>query len=329
MRRLILAAVLAAAAGGLARAQAPAPKFAFPLACEIGKTCEVQHYVDRDPGPGTLDYRCGPHTYDGHDGIDIRVPDMKAQARGVAVLAAAAGKVIATRDGVADEFLRPEARASVEKTGCGNRVGIDHGGGWISDYCHMAKGSVRVKTGDTVTAGQPIGRVGLSGLTEFPHLHFSVRHNNQVVDPFAPQPVRAGACPSQAPLWTPAAAAAMAYKRGTILNAGFSDDRELSMAKVEAGGIAAPTAASPWLVAYFRAIDLEAGDVSQIRLTGPDGAVLAEGAQPPLVRWRAQNLHFVGKRRPPAGWPKGEYRAELKVLRGGKPAIARTLVLRL
>lgn len=329
MRILFLAGLLGLTAGGLASAQAPAPRFAFPLACEIGKTCEVQHYVDRDPGPGTLDYRCGPHTYDGHDGTDIRLLDMQAQARGVAVLAAAAGRVVAIRDGVPDEFLRPEKRAALQNTGCGNRVAIAHGNGWISDYCHMAKGSIRVKTGDLVQAGQPIGRVGLSGLTEFPHLHVSIRHNNQVVDPFGPAPVKAGACPAQAPLWTPAAAKAMAYKRGTILNAGFSDDRELSMAKVEAGGIARPTAASPWLIAYFRAIDLEAGDVSEIRLTGPGGAVLAEGRQAPLARWRAQNLQFVGKRRPPAGWAKGEYRAVMRILRGGKVHAERTATLRL
>jgi biotin carboxyl carrier protein len=38
----------------------------------------------------------------------------------------------------------------------------DHGNGWTSAYGHMLKGSVLVKEGDQVTAGQPLGMVGLS-----------------------------------------------------------------------------------------------------------------------------------------------------------------------
>ena len=99
----VLAAVLAPTARP---APGGAPVLAFPLACEPGRTCEVQHYVDRDPGPGTRDYRCGPQTYEKHNGIDIRLLDMAAARRGVAVLAAAAGKVTRLRDGVADISIR-------------------------------------------------------------------------------------------------------------------------------------------------------------------------------------------------------------------------------
>src|SRR5215217_8637787 len=99
---------------------------------------------------------------------------MAAQARGVAVVAAAPGKVLRIREGVADVSVRQVGAAAVDAIGCGNAVAIDHGAGWLSAYCHMARGSVRVKAGDTVTTGQPIGKVGLSGLTEFPHLHFEI-----------------------------------------------------------------------------------------------------------------------------------------------------------
>ena len=72
-----------------ALARAATPVLALPLACTAGKTCAVQHYVDRDPGPGVVDYRCGRRTYDKHNGIDIRLMTMTAQRAGVAVLAAA------------------------------------------------------------------------------------------------------------------------------------------------------------------------------------------------------------------------------------------------
>ena len=59
-------------------AQPPgAPSLAFPVACQPGRTCEIQHYVDRDPGPGVRDHRCGTMTYEGHNGVDIRLADSR------------------------------------------------------------------------------------------------------------------------------------------------------------------------------------------------------------------------------------------------------------
>ena len=51
----------------------------------------------------------------------------------------------------------------------------------------MKRGSILVTEGEIVDAGTPLGQVGLSGKTEFPHLHISLRHNGEVVDPFAPE----------------------------------------------------------------------------------------------------------------------------------------------
>jgi hypothetical protein len=324
--RLAVPLVLALTAAGLARAQSAPPKLAFPLACTIGKTCEVQHYVDRDPGPGAKDYRCSHRTYDKHDGIDIRLLDMKAQQRGVDVLAAAAGRVVAIRDGVPEGTFKASGRGAVAGVECGNRVAIAVADGWITDYCHMARGSIRVKTGDMVAAGQPIGKVGLSGMTEFPHLHISVRHNNVVVDPFAPQ--SAEGCSPQAPLWTPQAARAMAYKTGAILNAGLAGG-PLSMDAVEAGDVPAVSPSAPAIVAYFRAIEVDKGDVLEATLNGPGGGLLATGKSPPLDRDKAQYFYMAGRKRPPAGWSKGTYTGELKVWRGGKVVMSRQVTARL
>src|SRR5947199_10775800 len=96
-----LAIGVAFAAPAALEAQTAAPKLALPIACEIGRTCEVQHYVDRDPGPGLLDWRCGHRTTPQHDGIDIRLLDMAAQRAGIDVLAAAPGRGVAVRDGAA------------------------------------------------------------------------------------------------------------------------------------------------------------------------------------------------------------------------------------
>jgi hypothetical protein len=301
---------------GAARAAPEAPRFGFPMACQIGRSCEIQHYVDRDPGPGVKDYKCGRRTYDKHSGIDIRLLDMAAQRAGVDVLAAAPGRVARLRDGVADISIRATGAPSVKGQECGNGVVVDHGDGWETQYCHVARGSVRVKVGDTVAAGQPLAKVGLSGDTEFPHMHFTVRHAGQVVDPFAPDMSQPGACTTQTSLWTAGASRQMAYKAGVILNAGFAGG-PVKMEDVEAGGVAGPHAGSPYVVAYARMIELEAGDRIEITLTGPAGANLASALTPPLDHDKAQYINFVGKKRPLTGWPRGVYNARIRVQRGG------------
>src|SRR5215213_7064057 len=146
------------------------PRLRLPVACQIGQTCFVQHYVDQDPGPGARDFQCGSLTYDGHNGTDFRLPSAAAQTAGIDVLAAADGKVLRIRDGMEDVSVRAGGQESVDGSECGNGAVITHAGGWETQYCHMARGSVSVRPGDEVRAGQKIGRIGLSGITEFPHL---------------------------------------------------------------------------------------------------------------------------------------------------------------
>ncbi|MDQ3558421.1 MAG: M23 family metallopeptidase, partial [Pseudomonadota bacterium] len=184
--RLAILAFLAVLSGGVAaQAQESAFQLVLPIACDIGRTCLVQHLVDRDPGPGARDYMCGTLTNDGHDGVDFRLPSLAAMRAGVDVLAAADGTVAAIRDGTPDRSVRETGLEAVAGTECGNGVRITHGNGWETQYCHMAQGSIQVSPGDPVLAGATIGRVGLSGQTEFPHLHLTVRRDGEVIDPFA------------------------------------------------------------------------------------------------------------------------------------------------
>jgi hypothetical protein len=330
-RLLLPLGLMAGATPSASQAEAQGPRLSFPVACKIGETCEIQNYVDRDPGPGAKDYRCGPRTYEAHSGVDIRIRDMAAQRAGVDILAAAPGKVTRLRDGVADISVKAAGAPSSAGAECGNGVVVDHGGGWETQYCHVAKGSLRVKAGDTVIAGQPIARIGLSGNTEYPHLHITVRHGGAVVDPFAPG-AAAGSCDVSATsaqgLWDAATAKAMSYKSGAVLNAGLTGAALAAGALLD-GAITPAGAGASALVAYVQAIDLERGDEQLLVLKDPSGAVLAQSKLPPLASSKAEYVVYVGKARPAAGWAPGLYSASYTVMRAGKPAIARTFQIRL
>ena len=66
----------------------------------------------------------------------------------------------------------------------GLMVYIQHSGGLETRYMHLATGSILVKKGQRVSAGQRIGTVGSTGITQSAaHLHFEVLQNGVKVDP--------------------------------------------------------------------------------------------------------------------------------------------------
>lgn len=146
---VFMAGVVAAATAG----KAEPLQLSLPVACEPGRTCFVQSFVDVDPGPGVRDWRCGAATYDGHTGLDIRVLSAAATTAGVAVVAAASGIVRTTRDGMSESLLTGARRADLMTRGCGNAVVIDHANGWQTTYCHLKPGSVRVRSAQKVERG--------------------------------------------------------------------------------------------------------------------------------------------------------------------------------
>ena len=301
----------------------------MPIACELGRTCYIQNYVDIDPSPSAKDYNCGTLTYDSHNGTDFRVPSLEAQKAGVEVLASAIGRVLRTRDGTLDGIFRKSAREAVRDVECGNGVVIEHAEHWETQYCHLASGSLQVKPGDPVKRGQPLGRVGLSGLTEYPHLHFTVRHRSKTADPFA-YGAAPGSCGGGEFLWDPSLQAQLAYRERAILNAGFTSG-PVTMDLIENGKAdrELPSADAPTIVAFVRTIGLKAGDVQWFALRDPAGHVIAENRAAPLENDNAQVLLFAGRRRPASGWDQGTYKATYVVERDGQVVLKRDLELTL
>lgn len=68
-----------------------------------------------------------------------------------------------------------------ERYGYGMMVEVNHGGGYTTRYAHAK--AVNVKVGDIVKKGQVVGRMGSTGRSTGPHVHFEVRLNGKAVDP--------------------------------------------------------------------------------------------------------------------------------------------------
>lgn len=323
-------------AASSAKGAVPPVRLSLPITCEPGITCFVQSHVDRDPGPGSRDHRCGSATYDGHKGVDFRILSASAAREGVAVLASAEGIVKGTRGDMSDALLEraadaPGARVAVAGRECGNGVLIAHGGGWETQYCHMLEGSVTVQTGDRVARGQKLGLVGYSGLAQFAHVHLAVRHAGKVVDPFTGL-ARGERCPAAgeqetlngaAPpvpaaigLWDEAASAAFPYRNGEIIGAGFTAGPVATMQLEADHRVAVPQPEAPSLMVYARVANMRAGDRLRIVLAGPEGFSVDQTSAP-LDRNKAIFVGFAGQRRTAARWPEGRYTGRVELLRGG------------
>ena len=191
-----------------------AVKFRFPV---IDTERIVFDYVigcDHDPEPGEYTFEClpwcagmaeyqactenpgFPYCYDDHDGTDFMLIDGFAMMdMGSAdVVAAADGTVISVEDGHYDrcmaDLITQEVTCGEEVQIIGNHVKIRHDDGMETWYWHFMKNSIVVQEGDEVTCGTVLGKIGSSGYSSGPHLHFEVRVPDGMgettwIDPYA------------------------------------------------------------------------------------------------------------------------------------------------
>jgi hypothetical protein len=93
---------------------------------------------------------------------------------GADILAVADGPVVATSDGLPEQVPGKDPTGLALDQYAGNHIVQDLGNGNFALYAHIKTGTVKVKPGDRLRAGQVIGSVGNTGNSSAPHLHFHV-----------------------------------------------------------------------------------------------------------------------------------------------------------
>jgi hypothetical protein len=166
---VVLIAIAVIVVVNLPQLQEPGPRPAFQMPVTCGETWVLG-------------------TYPGHDDYDIDFFPTSGSAWGRPVLAAFAGTV--TEAGVNGTLgsRTPDNPKGPHGTGAGYWVKIDHGGHWETQYLHMLE-PPSVKEGDRVEQGQQLGKIGSTGKSGAPHLHFEQRAAGRKMEAwFAGQP---------------------------------------------------------------------------------------------------------------------------------------------
>lgn len=290
--------------------------FALPIDCKIGETCHVMNYVDYTPNDGKkTDSACLSRTYDTHKGTDFAILDGKTMEEGVDILAPLNGIVIRIRDGEPDQWSNKEQLDDIRanRKQCGNAILIDHGEGLETIYCHMKQNSITVKADQKIKTGDKIGEVGLSGLTEFPHLHFGVMQDKKIIDPFTGKQNNAACVNINKSLWKKELH--LLYQPFIIHSSGFSNSIPY-LDKIEKENKSLKTLSqNSNILTYWATLwGVRKGDVITLEIKDQNGNIFANNKiiQP---KTRAQQFYSIGKNIRNKRLQEGVYTGYIKIER--------------
>lgn len=294
-------------------------RFSLPIDCVVGETCFLQNLADFDQETNAIsDTICGQDTYNNHKGIDIRVLSLKETEKGVNVLAMADGIVRGFRDEITDRLVGREGLAPALKgRECGNGVVIEHGQGLSAQYCHMKRGSLNVRKGQTVSRGDVLGEVGVSGFSAFPHIHLALRLNGKLVDALSGAPLEVKSCLSQGVVsgyFGRKTLEALLESRDDILQIGLADKAFSKDVLVQGNVPPIPTMQSNAIVGWGWAINAHKGDQMRIAIENEAG-VFHEKTSDPLSRRKAVIFNFSGRKITPKA---GTYTLTVTLIRDGQ-----------
>lgn len=289
------------------KSQANSIKLGLPIECEPYKDCWIVNYIDHDVTSRAEDYKCGLLTYDGSSGTDFSVRDTNVMKQGVNVIASADGVVKALRDGQKDRLLENDELHLVKGKECGNGVVLSHDDFWETQYCHLARGSITLKVGDKVSKGDTLGQVGLSGLTQFPHMELVVRHHGQNIDPFTGKEKSARCGDIESSLWDSGIQKKLEYRKSEITNIGIAPSGP-EWSEIQEGRFHYESlpSTSPLFIVWAEVLGAEEGDELIFEVITPEQKKLMN-PHIQIKKNQIQIFRYAGKKRKEETWQKGQY----------------------
>lgn len=292
-------------------------KLGLPLDCELNKTCWVMNYVDFDTADNaTKDPACLNRTYDTHKGTDFAILDEKAMIDGVPVIATKDGIVRRFRDGENDNWKTNADLDLIkqERKECGNAILIDHNDDTTSIYCHLRQNSITVTKGQRIKKGDSIGLVGMSGFTEFPHLHYGLIEDGKIIDPFTGASTEKECGLNNAkPLWE--RDLNLTYKPFVIQAAEFSTTiPTLDSIGRNATGTTQISLQDDNLVFWTVLLGVRTGDIIEMDIFDANNKLLVE-EKIIQKKNRARQLYYIGKKINGTNVQEGAYTAKVKISR--------------
>ncbi len=304
----------------------------LPIQCGINEECFIQNYVDQADGDDMKDYRCNNLSYNKHKGTDFTIRSQYLHNSPIPVIAAQKGVALGTRDNKED--IHPQRAShhyreqSIKGMGCGNGITLQHHGQWQTQYCHMKKDSIRVQQGQKVKKGQILGYVGHSGMADFPHLHLSVRHQGEPIDPFTGTKMESSCNTRGDSLWSDKAQKQLSYPSTAILDFGIKNNLPIDAISARMGEYrnehyTPSTEASLIWVDILRPIK---GDKIHYSLISPNGK--KKEFSTTIKKTQARLFQYVGTKSLPLPQKNSRnmtYRISYKLMRDNSIIDSRTL----
>ena len=319
-----------------------------PVRCKIGRSCFITEYVDVTSNGLAHDYRCGPLSKNGAEETIFTATHQTHTKNNLDATASAGGRVQAVRAHISDTkntvTIQKEKEGDAKsrrskrrrdlltqaeniKTDPGNYIILEHNDGWRTEYRYLQQNSITLRPGDTVKAGQIIGKFGQTGGFHtggayFPRLGFKVTLDGKTVAPFiglTQNPIcKADAQPlrkvkTDQALWHTSYHSDLTYIPVGILGMDIIDTAQgfpsNSVIRVHSSQFKEST-----LIFWTSAFGVQVGDRILLELFHPHGALIGE-TRSVYLRRRGIIVNFLSVAPQQQKWQSGSYRGLFKMFR--------------
>ena len=305
------------------------PSLELPLNCELGKTCFIVdlydhgRHLDETGAPYLMDYTGGKRTTDDYYGTRFQIYNSTLADSGAYVRASADGVVTSVRDQLPSDPYAITVLGTRLRESAGNSVVVDHGNGWETQYSGLMQGSVSVRKGDKVKAGDNLGKIERLARPNYPAMQFVVRYKSEPVDPFVGRYDGMFTTKlKRTPLWKENFEQIAFTRDVGLIATGFSKDvPDIERVKRSMLDSSYFRGDDDQILFWSYAFGLKKGDQVTLAIYNPKGAMVSRH-EDVLPKDQERYFAYVGRKAETYGLPQGVYRGSITVKREGETLLS-------